>query len=176
MKSFTEFLNENKIDIHGDFLREGFEEARSEIIALFKTIKADRDGAETKEEKTDKVYDSLLKGIKFDLPESVIEEEANYSLERLSEQAKSLNLTLDSYLKAVKKNLEDVKKEYQSKAEEAIKLDLILLEIAKIEKIDASEEEIKEVAKISGLPDTQLGRIKSIVDRRKTIEHLVNLC
>lgn len=54
MKSFTEFLTENKIDVHGDFLREGFEEARSEIIALFKTIKADRDGAETKEEKTEK--------------------------------------------------------------------------------------------------------------------------
>lgn len=144
-------------------------------VAKSKTEK-DRAKEVTKEEKTDKVYDSLLKGIKFDLPESVIEEEANYSLERLSEQAKSLNLTLDSYLKAVKKNLEDVKKEYLSKAEEAIKLDLILLEIAKIEKIDASEEEIKEVAKISGLPDSQLGRLKSIVDRRKTIEHLVNLC
>lgn len=131
---------------------------------------------ETNEEKIEKIYKTLLEKIKTDIPESVIEEEANYSLEKLESQAKTLNLTLENYLKAVKKSIEEVKAEYKNRAEEAIKLDLILLEIAKLEKIEATTKEIQEVAKAGGVPDNQLGQLKTIINRRKTIELLLKLC
>jgi FKBP-type peptidyl-prolyl cis-trans isomerase (trigger factor) len=131
---------------------------------------------ETEKDKIEKIYKTLLDNIKVEVPESVIEEETNYSLEKLSGQAKTLNLTLENYLKAVKKTLEQVKSEYAKRAEESIKLDIILLEIAKLEKINTTIEEIKEVAKIGGVPDSQLGQLKSIIDRRKTIELLQKLC
>lgn len=131
---------------------------------------------ETEEEKVEKVYDTLLKNIKFDIPTSVIEEEVNYSLQRLEAQAKTLNLTLESYLTAVKKTVEQIKEEYSKRAEESIKLDLILLEIAKAEKITATTEEVMEVAKASNVPETQLGQLKTIIERRKTIEYLLKLC
>jgi FKBP-type peptidyl-prolyl cis-trans isomerase (trigger factor) len=122
------------------------------------------------------IYKTLLTNIKLEIPESVIEEETAYSLEKLEKQAKSLNLTIENYLKAVKKTQEQVKEEYSKRAEESIKLDLILLEIAKLEKIDTSIEEVKEVARAGGVPETQLGQLKSIMDRRKTIEYLRKLC
>ncbi len=140
-----------------------------------KTVKKDAK-PETEEDKIEKVYKTLLDNIKVDVPESVIEEETNYSLEKLQSQAKTLNLTLENYLKAVKKTMEEVKTEYAKRAEESIKLDLILLEIAKLEEINTTIEEIKEVAKVGGVPDTQLGQLKSIIDRRKTIELLQKLC
>lgn len=132
--------------------------------------------SETEDIKTQRIYSSLLENIKIEIPQSVIEEEANYSLEKLEKQAKTLNLTLESYLKAVKKTLDQVKAEYTKRAEESIKLDLILLEIAKIEKVNTSNEEVKEVAKAGGVPETQFGQLKSILDRRKTIELLLKFC
>ena len=131
---------------------------------------------ETEADKTEKVYQILLDNFKIEIPPSVIEEETNYSLEKLEKQAKTLNLTFEAYLKAVKKTLDQVKDEYSKKAEESIKLDLILLEIAKLEKIDTNVKEIAEIAKAGGVPETQFGQLKSIIDRRKTIELLLKLC
>ncbi|HSV94791.1 MAG TPA: trigger factor [Spirochaetia bacterium] len=131
---------------------------------------------ESEEAKIEKIYQTLLDNIKISIPESVIEEETNYSLEKLEKQAKTLNLTLENYLKAVKKTLEEVKAEYAKRAEESIKLDLILLEIAKQEKINTSIEEVNKVAKAGGIEENQIGQLKAILDRRKTIELLLKLC
>ncbi len=132
--------------------------------------------SETNEAKIDKIYDILLKNINIDIPQSVVEEELNYSMERLENQAKSLNLSLENYLKAVKKTNDEVKEEYSKKAAESIKLDLILLEIAKTEKIETSNEEIQAIAKAGAVPENQYGQLKSVIDRRKTIEYLLKLC
>ena len=131
---------------------------------------------ETEDIKIDKIYETLSKNIKVEIPELVVDEETNYSMDRLANQAKTLNLTLESYLKAVNKTLEQVKDEYSKKAEESIKLDLILLEIAKEEKIDTDIQELTKIAKEGGVPESRLAQLKSIMDRRKTIELLLKLC
>ncbi|HOX95909.1 MAG TPA: trigger factor [Candidatus Woesebacteria bacterium] len=143
----------------------------SKIVSATKVDKKD-----TEEKKIEKIYDNLLKSIQVDVPKPVIDEEVNYSLERIASQAKSLNLTLENYFKAVNKTLDEIKTEYAKKAEESIKLDLILLEIAKIEKIDTDIKELKKLAEVGGVPETQLGQLKSIMDRRKTVELLIKLC
>lgn len=123
--------------------------------------------------KLEKIYDALLKNIKVEISPLLIEEEVNYSLERLTTQAKTLNLTLESYLKAVNKNLDEVKSEYSKKAEESIKLDIILLGIAALEKIDTPNEEVIKLAEVTGTPKEQLGQLKSVLNRRKTIDYLL---
>ncbi len=155
-----------------------FPEIKIENVSkLFKkTAKVKAVKEETEEAKVEKIYQTLLDNVKLDIPKSVVEEEVNYSLERLETQAKKLNLTLESYLKAVKKTAEEVKIEYSKRAEDSIKLDLILLEIAKLEKINTSNAEVAEVAKAGGVPENQLGQLKTIIERRKTIEYLLKLC
>lgn len=150
-----------------------------EYKKLFKKSKKNKvseKNIETEQIMIEKIYKTLLDNIKVEIPESVIEEEANYSLEKLESQAKTLNLTLEKYLEAVKKTLKQVKDEYLKKAEESIKLDLILLEIANEEKIDASDKEVSDVAKAGGVPENQFDRLRSILIRRKTIELLLKLC
>lgn len=187
----TEVLKENKFKLLGRPVLENIDSKAKNgwtiklSLPLFPEIKVAgyrklfSKSTATKEDKAakiEKIYQILLDNIPIAIPQSVIEEETNYSLERLEGQAETLNLSLDNYLKAVKKTLDQVKAEYTKKAEESIKLDLILLEIAKTEKINTTVEEVKEIAKAGDVPETQLGQLKSIIDRRKTIELLLKLC
>ncbi len=135
----------------------------------------DKTKSKTEDSKIDDIYAALIKGIEIDIPAPVIDEEINYSLERMANQAKSLNLSLESYLKATGKTVEEIKKEYRQSAEESLKLDLILLEIAKTEGITATNVEIDQLQLASGIPESQKDRIKTILERRKTIDFLLTL-
>lgn len=128
-----------------------------------------------KDKKVEDVYQTLLEKEKVDVSGLIIDEEVNYSLERLTTQSKSLNLPLEDYLKALGKNLEQVKKEYAESAEKSVKLDIILLEIAKQEKIDTDDQELIEFAKASNIQEKQMDQLRSIINRRKTIDFLMNL-
>jgi len=128
---------------------------------------------ENDEKRLESIYETLLKEVKVEISPLLVEEEVNYSLERLTSQAKTLNLTLESYLKAVNKNLDEVKAEYSTKAEESIKLDVILLAIAAEEKIDTNDQELMQLATMTNSPKEQLGQLKSVMNRRKTIDFLL---
>lgn len=138
-----------------------------------KYLKSKETGKESR--KVEDIYEILLKKEKVDVSDLVISEEVNYSLERLMSQAKSLNLPLEDYLKALGKSLEDVKKEYRESAEKSVKLDILLLEIAKKEKIDTEDQELLEFAKASNISEKQHDQLRSIMNRRKTIDFLMNL-
>lgn len=127
------------------------------------------------EEKVNKIYQVLLDSTKLEIPQSVIDEEVNYSLQRLQSQAQQLNLTQEQYLQAIKKTLDQVKEEYAKNATESIKLDLILLAIAQKEKITVPESEVVALAKSANLSDNQHSRIRSVLERRKTVEYLSSL-
>lgn len=188
----TKILRENKFRLLGKPVLENIDSKDAKgwtiklSLPLFPEIKVDdykkffpkKTNKKTviKEAKLENIYQILLDNFKVEIPQSVIEEEISYSLEKLENQAKTLNLTLENYLKAVKKTLDQVKTEYTKKAEESIKLDLILLEIAKLEKINTSIEEIEGIAKVGDVPENQYGQLKSIINRRKTIELLQKLC
>lgn len=149
--------------------------AKKTVTKKTKSTKEEGKVEDKKEESKDRlndIYNALIKNIEVDIPPSVVDEEVNYSLERLTTQAKSLNLSFEDYLKAVNKSLEQIKEEYAKNAIESLKLDLILLEIAKAEKIEATAEEIAAMAEVSQVPASQQGQIKAILERRKTIEFL----
>ncbi|HEX9007765.1 MAG TPA: trigger factor [Patescibacteria group bacterium] len=127
------------------------------------------------DERLNDIYQALLNGIEVDIPASVVDEEVNYSLNRLANQAKTLNLSLEDYLKAVNKSLEQIKEEYSKNAVESLKLDLILLAIAKEQKIETTDEEVAKMAEVGQVPESQVGQLRAILSRRKTIEYLSSL-
>ena len=131
--------------------------------------------APNNEDKLNLIYQALLNNTQIDIPESVIEEEISYSLERLTTQAQTLHLTLENYLKAVNRTLDQVKEEYRKNAGDSLKLDLILLDIAKKEGVQASQEEVESLAKSANLPENQHSRLKVLIARRKTLELLSSL-
>lgn len=131
--------------------------------------------AKIKDKNTEEIYNTLLKEIDIEVSSHLVDEEVHHAMHRLEDQAKTLNISVEKYLESIKKTEEEIKKEYQKSALESIKLDLILLQIAEEENLDATKEEITELSKIVGANQDQINQVKSILKRRKTVDFLKSL-
>ncbi|MBU1200751.1 hypothetical protein KJ953_04470 [Patescibacteria group bacterium] len=129
----------------------------------------------TREQKLSAIVDALIKKTNFVVPSILIEREVDNSLSRLVQQTESLNLDIKTYLKSVGKTAEQIKQEYFQKAENAIKIDLILSQIAQDLKVNVTEKEIDSFAKTSNIPPERKQSLAPIIIRRKTLDLLLAL-
>lgn len=128
----------------------------------------------------EKLIEILLKSIKLDIPEILIEEEVNGRLSSLLARVEKLGLQLEGYLQTVGKTPESLRQEYRKQSEDAIKLELILNKIALVEKIEVTEPEIEEFIKSTGSDPTKVEKpqkdsLVRVIQRRKALEKLSNL-
>ena len=130
---------------------------------------------QTREQKISAIMDTLIKKSTFNVSPILIEQEVDHSLSRLVQQAQALNLELPAYLKAVKKTVDEIKKEYETQANISLKGDLILSTIAHQEKISVSKEEIEKLAQAANIPANRHAELEPVVTRQKTVDFLLNL-
>ena len=141
--------------------------------------KKKEDENENPQEKLGVVLKALLDEVEVDVPEMIIHEEVNRMLARLMDETKTLGLTVEQYLQASGKNVESIRGEYHKQAEETLKLEFILEEIAEAEKVQVSQKEIDEA--ISKIKDpAEKERLKgqsyylaSVLRRQKTLDNLL---
>lgn len=120
---------------------------------------------------------SLLEVVKLDLPKLLIDEEVNARLSQVLARIERLGLTLEGYLKSVGKDVIKLRAEYEQQSNEAISLELILNEVANIEKLDVTEAEVDEFIKSTGeelikVEKEQRDVLKRVILRRKALENL----
>jgi len=131
----------------------------------------------------DGVLQAVLKTVEVEIPEILVEGEVTRMLSRLVDQTARLGLTVEQYLQSEGKTVEQLRKEYQSQAQESLKSELVLEELAKVEKIEVSEKEIEAAIKANPDPETRKQfekqenkwYIESILKRNKTIQKLMEL-
>ena len=87
---------------------------------------------------------AVCDNVKIDIPSGMIDMEVDHMIQDINQRLSYQGLKLDQYLKMIGKTEQEVRKEYEPQAIEAIKSRLTLEAIRKEEKIEASEEEIKE--------------------------------
>ena len=87
---------------------------------------------------------AVCDNVKIDIPSGMVDMEVDHMIQDINQRLSYQGLKLDQYLKMIGKTEEEVRKEYEPQAIEAIKSRLTLEAIRKAEKIEASEEEIKE--------------------------------
>ena len=87
---------------------------------------------------------AVCDNVKIDIPSGMVDMEVDHMIQDISQRLSYQGLKLDQYLKMIGKTEVEVRKEYEPQAIEAIKSRLTLEAIRKAEKIEASEEEIKE--------------------------------
>ena len=87
---------------------------------------------------------AVCDNVKIDIPSGMVDMEVDHMIQDISQRLSYQGLKLDQYLKMIGKTEEEVRKEYEPQAIEAIKSRLTLEAIRNAEKIEASEEEIKE--------------------------------
>lgn len=93
------------------------------------------------------ITDKIIDGSKIELPEILIESELSQMFAQMEEDLKRSNLKMDDYLSHIKKTKEDLRKDWSPAAEKRAKLQLILNEIAKKEKITADAKLVDEQTK-----------------------------
>ncbi len=172
-------------------LNDDFAKDTSEFDTLEELKKSIKDRMEKdneqrqKYETEDAVIKAVCENVKVDIPSGMIENETEDMLRNVESRLSYQGLKLDQYLKMMGKTAEEVKKEYEPQAIEAIKSRLMLEAVIKAEKIEATEDEItekvKEMAKNYGKSDDKefmenenvRNYIKSGVESEKALEFLV---
>ena len=131
--------------------------------------------------------DAAIKAVsgeaKIDIPSGMIDLEIENMIKDFEQRLAYQGLNMEQYLKMVGKTEEELKKEYEPQATDAIKSRLTIEAIKKAEKIEANEKEIeeklKEMAKNYGKKVEEINEneslknyIKEGIESEKTIEFI----
>lgn len=84
-----------------------------------------------------------------DVPEILVNSETENMLAELKQSIEHQKLSFEKYLEMIKKTEDDLRKEFAVKAEKRIKTTLIIREIAKLENLKVSDEEVEEEMEIA---------------------------
>ena len=137
-----------------------------------------------KYEKQDAAIKAVVSDMKVDIPSGMVELETDNMIKDMEQRMSYQGLKFDKYLKMMNKTESDFRKEYEPQAIEAIKSRLALETIIKNEKIEATEEEvknkIKEMAENYGRKAEELEKndnikeyIKQGIENEKAMDFLV---
>ncbi len=115
----------------------------------------------------------LLSGEKFEVPQILVKREIDFMMNNIKERVpQELKISFEEYLKQIKKTEEEVEKELGKSAEEKVKGFLVLHQLIKDEKIEASEEEINQKIEemLNSYPNKE--EIKKTMDKEKVSLYL----
>ncbi len=134
-------------------LNDEFAKDTSEFDTLDELKKSIKDKMEKENEQKQKyeteeeVIKAVCDNIKVDIPSGMIETETENMLKDIKNRLSYQGLKLEQYLKMLGKTKEEMQKEYEPQAIEAIKSRLMLEAVIKAEKIEATDDEIEEKMK-----------------------------
>ena len=97
-----------------------------------------------KYEKQDAAVKALVEEMQVDIPSGMIEMETENMMRDMEQRMSYQGLKMEQYLKMLNKSEEEFKKEYEPQAINAIKSRLAIEAVIKAEKIEATDDEIKE--------------------------------
>ncbi len=97
------------------------------------------------------IYDAIIKESKIELPDIMVNEETNRLLQGFLTQLAKMNIKLEDFLAHTKTTIQKVQEDYKQQAIKNLKLEFILSEISKKEKLKVTDKEIQDV--IKAVPD-----------------------
>ena len=164
-------------------------------VSEFDTLKELKESIKEKQQKQnderakyetqDAVIKAVCENVKVDIPSGMIETETENMLKDMEQRLAYQGLKLDQYLQMMGKTKEEMQKEYEPQAIEAIKSRLAIEAVIKAEKIEVPdidvEEKMKEMAKNYGRENDEefmknenvRNYIKQGLESEKALEFLV---
>ena len=156
-----------------------------ELKENIKEKKQKENDERAKYETQDAVIKAVCENMKVEIPSGMIETETENMLRDMEQRLAYQGLKLDQYLQIMGKTKEDMQKEYEPQAIEAIKSRFALEAVIKAEKIEVAdidvEEKMKEMAKNYGKENDEefmknenvIDYIKKGLESEKALEFLV---
>ncbi len=159
------------------------DELRTELRSQLTQAKLDHARSELRGAVVEAVSDL----VEVSLPQSMVQQELQFRINRIAQQAQQYGMTLEQYFAAVGRSAEEVVEELQEDSRKTVKAQLVLDAVGRAAEIDVTQEDLgAEIARQSmrtGRPPEELAefmthpdRIGALVTdafRRKTIDHLV---
>lgn len=148
-----------------------------------KQILASKENA-AKNEAFNKVIEEIVKDSKIELADEIVKDEVEGMKKNMEQQISQRGLSLDQYYQITGQKAEDVEKQMKVEAEKNLRAILCMEEIAKLEKLEVSEEEVDEefikiatqyqmeVEKVKEILGKDLARFKAEIRQRKLQEFL----
>ena len=156
-----------------------------ELKASIKEKQQKQNDERAKYETQDAVIKAVCENVKVDIPSGMVETETENMLKDMEQRLAYQGLKLDQYLQMMGKTKEEMQKEYEPQAIEAIKSRLAIEAVIKAEKIEIPdidiEEKMKEMAKNYGRENDEefmknenvKNYIKQGLESEKALEFLV---
>lgn len=91
------------------------------------------------------VLTALLKGIKVEISELIIEQELERKLTKLVDDVQRLGLTIETYLKSKNITMEQLRQQFTQEIDETYRLEFLLNEIADIEKVQVEDADLQKL-------------------------------
>ena len=121
----------------------------------------------------------ITKVTEVEIPDILIEEETNRMMARLVDQAQSIGLSLDQYLKAQNKTDTQLREDYAKLAEKSLRAEFALSYLVKEEKIGIADSEINDAILASGqdpinfTDQVEKWYIKRVLEKNKLLSNLI---
>ena len=90
------------------------------------------------------IIERIADSSKIDMPEALVVLELDKMVNELQASVGDMGLDFDKYLSQIKKTVDDLKKEWKVQAEKRARINLVLRAVAKKEKIEIGDDEVKE--------------------------------
>ncbi|MEI6533401.1 MAG: trigger factor [Candidatus Roizmanbacteria bacterium] len=135
----------------------------------------------TDQNKLNIVLDALMKDIKIDIADLIVEDELNQRLSKLVDDVQKVGLTMESYLTSKGLTMETMKSQLTKEIEDTYKLEFILMAIADKENIVVEQKDLEALfANIKDEKERQNAVrnayfYASIMKKQKTLEFLTSL-
>lgn len=150
----------------------------SETVEAYKEKAKERLQRQADSRSTDDTENAILneiaKGAEAEIPQVMIDAEIDNLVKRFEYQLMYQGLKLDDYLAFIKTTKEEFRKNYEEAAKKNVLSQLIISQIVKEEKIEASEEEVEEkIAKQAESVGKTAEEYKKTIDPRQ-VDYLRN--
>lgn len=110
------------------------------------------------------IIERIADSSKIDMPEVLVVLELDKMVNELRASVGDMGLDFDKYLSQIKKTVDDLKKEWKVQAEKRARISLVLRAIAKKEKIEVVDDEVKERI------NETLGHYPNIEEAKKNLD------
>ena len=139
-----------------------------------------------------KVVEKVVESVSVEVPEQLVQKEIQYRMSEFAQQLQMQGMSIEQYFEMTGQNAEKMRETLKESAKKSIKAQLVLDEIAKVENISATDEDVnKEIEKMAEMYGVEkdvilndvkksgnyarfLDNTKYQIKNRKTIDFLVN--
>lgn len=126
--------------------------------------------AEERNRQEEEILKQLIDMTTLEVPHALIHDEIHYMEASFGERLQGMGLTMDRYLEANKKTHEDLHKDWEPEAIRRLTARFALLEIAKSEGLEPTDEEVAAGLQQEGIAEKDHERMKGQVAARLRVE------